>query len=79
MPANRIHGFGKELAATSSPFSRHLRRKIVDASAMQEIATIPSMIVLRGKLLNLLNSPLQRIADGGGSARAKNEVIRKLK
>ena len=63
LPANRIHGFSKEwgpekLVILGGVFDG----KFVDAAAMQEIATIPSLDVLRGKLVNLLNSPLTRLA-----------------
>ncbi len=63
LPANRIHSFGKEwgpekLVILGGIFDG----KFVDAAAMQEIATIPSLDVLRGKLVNLINSPLTRLA-----------------
>ena len=38
--------------------------KIVGAGAMQEIATIPSMLALRGMFANIINSPRQRFAIG---------------
>ncbi|HVM73293.1 MAG TPA: 50S ribosomal protein L10 [Candidatus Paceibacterota bacterium] len=63
LPANRIHSFGKEwgpekLVILGGIFDG----KFIDASAMQEIATIPSLNVLRGKLVNLISSPLTRLA-----------------
>jgi len=63
LPANRIHSFGKEwgpekLVILGGIFDG----KFVDAAAMQEIATIPSLNVLRSKLVNLINSPLSRLA-----------------
>lgn len=62
LPANRIFAYGKELGADKVVILGGIfEGKFVDASAMTEIATIPSMLVLRGKLLNLISSPLQRL------------------
>ena len=63
LPANRIHAYGKEVGAEKILILGGIfEGKFVDASAMQEIATIPSLLVLRSKLVNLINSPLQRLA-----------------
>ena len=63
LAANRIHAYGKEVGADKVTILGGIfEGKFVDASVMQEIATIPSMPVLRGKLVNLINSPLQRFA-----------------
>jgi large subunit ribosomal protein L10 len=62
LAANRIFAYGKELGADKVTILGGIfEGKFVDASAMTEIATIPSMLVLRGKLLNLISSPLQRL------------------
>ena len=63
LAANRVHAYGKDGGADKVTFLGGIfDGKFVDAAAMQEIATIPSMPVLRGKLVNLLNSPLSRLA-----------------
>lgn len=63
LPANRIFAYGKELGADKVVILGGIfEGKFVDAAAMSEIATIPSLIVLRGKLVNLINSPLSRLA-----------------
>ena len=63
LPANRIFAYGKELGGDKVVILGGIfEGKFVDAAAMNEIATIPSLIVLRGKLVNLINSPLQRLA-----------------
>ena len=62
LPANRIHAYGKEVGAEKVTILGGIfEGKFVDAAAMQEIATIPSLLVLRSKLVNLINSPLQRM------------------
>lgn len=63
LPANRVHTFGKEVGAEKLVILGGIfEGKFVDASTMSEIATIPSLLVLRGKIANLLNSPLTRLA-----------------
>jgi len=61
-PARLIHEFaGKfkdKLVIAGGVFEGMLR----NAAAMQEIATIPSMDVLRGRFANVINSPLTRFA-----------------
>jgi large subunit ribosomal protein L10 len=62
LPANRIHAYAKEVGAEKVTILGGIfEGKFLDAAAMTEIATIPSMLVLRGKLLNLISSPLQRL------------------
>jgi large subunit ribosomal protein L10 len=43
----------------------------LDASAMKAIATIPSVPVLRGMFVNVINSPIQRMAIALGQIAAK--------
>ena len=63
LPANRIYKFGKEVGGDKITIVGGIfEGKFADAATMNEIATIPSMLVLRGKLVNLINSPLQRLA-----------------
>lgn len=68
-PARLIHTFAGKL---KDPLRREASKLVIaggifetklrDALAMQEIATIPSMDVLRGMFANVLNSPRQRFA-----------------
>ena len=70
LAARLIHGFGKKLA---DPFDKLKASKLVILGGifegrmvgqmeMQEIATIPSIQILRGMFANIINSPIQRIA-----------------
>ncbi len=45
--------------------------KFLDASEMKVIATIPSVPVLRGMFVNVINSPIQRMAIALGQIAAK--------
>ncbi|HUO56372.1 MAG TPA: 50S ribosomal protein L10 [Candidatus Paceibacterota bacterium] len=63
LPANRIFTFSKDVGPEKLVILGGIfDGKFVDAAMMNEIATIPPLPVLRGKLVNLLNSPLQRFA-----------------
>tara|TARA_B100000508_G_scaffold60333_2_gene47543 strand:+ start:88538 stop:89032 length:495 start_codon:yes stop_codon:yes gene_type:complete len=60
-PARLIHEYGKKhegLTILGGVFEESL----ADASKMKEIATIPSLQVLRGMFVNVINSPIQRTA-----------------
>lgn len=61
-PARLVHAMAlklkNKLVIAGGIFEGTLR----DAVAMQEIATIPSMDVLRGMFANVINSPRQRFA-----------------
>lgn len=61
-PARLIHGFATKLKDKLVIAGGIFEEKLRDAKAMQEIATIPSMDVLRGMFANVLNSPRQRFA-----------------
>ena len=59
----RIHAFGKELGEGKLTIVGGIfGGKLVDAAAMQVIATIPSMDTLRGMFANIINSPRARFA-----------------
>jgi large subunit ribosomal protein L10 len=45
--------------------------KYMDAAGMKAIATIPSVPVLRGMFVNVINSPIQRMAIALGAIAAK--------
>lgn len=61
-PARLIHGFATKLKDKLVIAGGIFEGTLRDAKAMQEIATIPSMDVLRGMFANVINSPRQRFA-----------------
>jgi large subunit ribosomal protein L10 len=61
-PARLIHGFAQKLKEKLVIAGGIFEGTLRDARAMQEIATIPSMEVLRGMFANIINSPKQRFA-----------------
>ena len=63
LAARRVHGFGKDFGPEKLTILGGLfEGALVDASAMREIATIPSMQALRGMFAQLVNSPRVRFA-----------------
>lgn len=61
-PARMIHEFAGKLKDKLFIAGGIFEGKLRDAVAMTEIATIPSMDVLRGMFAQVLNSPRQRFA-----------------
>lgn len=61
-PAREVFNFGKKHEGTLSILGGIFEGKIIAQDAMVEIATIPSLDVLRGMFVNLINSPIQRFA-----------------
>jgi large subunit ribosomal protein L10 len=61
-PAREIYGFQKKLdgkvSITGGIFENHFK----SLEEMMNIATIPSLDVLRGMFVNVINSPIQRFA-----------------
>jgi len=61
--ARRIYAIGREIGEGKLTILGGLfEGKLVDASMMQQIATIPGMETLRGMFANLVNSPRARFA-----------------
>ena len=60
--ARLVFEFGKKLTNRVQILGGIFEGKIVDKAAMEEIATIPSMQVLRGMFANVINSPRTRFA-----------------
>lgn len=60
--AREIYNFQKTHKGLLNILGGIFEGKFVGAEAMKEIAMIPSREVLYAKLVNLLNSPIQRIA-----------------
>ena len=57
-PARLVHEFGKKLVDKLAILGGIFEGKLVGQAAMQEIATIPSVQVLRGMFVNVINSPI---------------------
>jgi large subunit ribosomal protein L10 len=60
--ARLVHEFGKKLTDKLSIVGGIFEQKLVGAAQMQEIATIPSLEVLRGMFAQVINSPRSRFA-----------------
>jgi len=60
--ARLVHEFSKKLTDKLSILGGIFEGTLVDGARMQEIATIPSMQVLRGMFANIINSPRSRFA-----------------
>ena len=61
-PAREIFAFQKKLDGRVNILGGVFEHKFVDKSQMEEIAMIPSMHVLRGMFVNVINSPIQGFA-----------------
>ena len=60
--ARIVHEFGKKYTNRVQILGGIFEGKIVDRAQMEEIATIPSLQVLRGMFAQVINSPRQRFA-----------------
>ncbi|MCE9541039.1 50S ribosomal protein L10 [Candidatus Kaiserbacteria bacterium] len=60
--ARLVHAAGEKLANKISILGGIFEGKLVDSVQMKEIATIPSLQVLRGMFAQVINSPRQRFA-----------------
>ena len=61
-PASGVYAFGKKMKGALALLGGVFEGAFLDAIKMTEIATIPSMTVLRGMFANIINSPRQRFA-----------------
>lgn len=61
-PAREIFAFQKKYDGKISIMGGVFEHKFVGKSQMEEIAKIPSMHVLRGMFVNVINSPIQGFA-----------------
>jgi len=61
-PASGVYAFGKKLKGALALLGGVFEGAFLDAQKMTAIATIPSMLVLRGMFANIINSPRQRFA-----------------
>ena len=61
-PARLVHEFGKKFVEKLSIVGGIFEGKLVDASHMQMIATIPPLATLQAMFAQVINSPRQRFA-----------------
>ena len=61
-PAREIHNFGKKFPESIRILGGVFDGKYMSQAEMEEIALIPGFDVLRGKFVNIINSPIQRTA-----------------
>ena len=60
-PAREVYVFEKQYKDRVAIVGGVFENKYMNAGEMVVIASIPSMLVLRGQFVNLINSPIQRI------------------
>ncbi|MDP2650371.1 MAG: 50S ribosomal protein L10 [bacterium] len=61
-PARSVYTFVKKHPDSLAIVGGVYEGRLMDAAAMNEIATIPPVEVLRGMFLNVINSPIQGLA-----------------
>jgi ribosomal protein L10 len=61
-PARNVYSFQKKLDGKVSIIGGIFDGEYKDQSAMMSIALIPSLDTLRGMFVNVINSPIQRLA-----------------
>lgn len=61
-PARGVYGFQKKFPEGLKILGGVFENKYMTKVEMEEIALIPSLEVLRGKFVNIINSPIQRFA-----------------
>lgn len=61
-PARLVHDWGSKLVGKLVILGGIFEGKLVGQAQMQEIATIPSIKVLRGMFVNVINSPIAGLA-----------------
>ena len=63
-PARGIYGFQKKFPESLKIMGGIFEGRFMTALEMEEIARIPTLEVLRGKFVNIINSPIQRLIIG---------------
>lgn len=61
-PARGVYGFQKKYPDALSILGGVFEGRYMTKAEMEEIASIPPLQTLRGKFVNIINSPIQRIA-----------------
>ena len=76
-PAREIYNFQKSHKGLLNILGGIFNGKFVDGVKMQEIAMIPSREILLTQFVNLINSPIQRLAVALDQIAAKKQIIKK--
>ena len=63
-PARLVHSFQKKFPEALKILGGIFEDRYMSKFEMEEIALIPSLDVLRGKFVNIINSPIQRFVIG---------------
>ncbi len=63
-PAREVYGFQKKFPESLKILGGIFEGRYMSAEAMEGIAKIPGLDVLRGKFVNIINSPIQRFVIG---------------
>ena len=63
-PARGVYGFQKKFPESLKIMGGVFEGRFMTALEMEEIAQIPTLDVLRGKFVNIINSPIQRLVIG---------------
>ena len=63
-PARGIYGFQKKFPESLKIMGGIFEGRFMTALEMEEIAQIPTLEVLRGKFVNIISSPVQRLVIG---------------
>lgn len=63
-PARGVYGFHKKFPESLKIMGGVFEGRFMTAVEMEEIAQIPTLEVLRGKFVNIINSPIQRLVIG---------------
>lgn len=74
-PARSVYGFQKKLEGKVSIIGGIFDGQYKSQSEMTEIASIPSIDVLRGMFVNIINSPIQRFAIALNQIREQREHL----
>ncbi|MBI2086998.1 MAG: 50S ribosomal protein L10 [Candidatus Zambryskibacteria bacterium] len=61
-PAREVYTFVKKFPDNLKILGGIFEGRYMSADEITEIAKIPTLLVLRGKFVNIINSPLQRVA-----------------
>lgn len=73
-PARGVHAFVGKYKDRIAIAGGIYEGSLIDAAAMQEIATIPPLETLRGMFANVINSPIQRFAIALGQIAEKKSA-----
>jgi large subunit ribosomal protein L10 len=73
-PARETFAFQKKFDGKISLLGGIFQGAFVSKQEIEKIAVIPSMDVLRGMLVNIMNSPIQRFAIGLGALASKKSA-----